>query len=455
MRIHLVSLFRFIPRCSILCDIFKLLEVLVRTPVSVRRGHTITLPCWNNPPQSADSLEVSWYRNYDAPIMSYRGKKFENASQDASYVGRVSFGLKDAASAGLTEGDVSLKLEKATVKDAGDYICYVSSERGYDRATVSLSVTEVGTSPLLSAVWEEDNMLNMSCESEGWYPTPYLRWSDGKQLLQSTRSLRYSEDSSGLQSVHSWLLVSSSSEVSCSVGIFDEEPKEARVRLKSPPLIVNVTLQTGNPHVKIKGCIVRDGGGPFPDGDGVTCLTAVTGTRGFSSGQHYWEVSLRIYDNVPLKESWWVGVTSRAVLPTESDFSPTTSNGCWFLSSSPDGLQFNMEPSVSLPVSSRPQTVGVFLDYDHGKLSFYNVEEGCLISSLTTTFKGEIFPLFNPGKGDISSMKVLQREEPGGSCGTKVFVSDIISLHLKPFCIYKSMLLVNSLRNYWDLSHVS
>lgn len=114
----------------------------MRTPVSVRPGHTITLPCWYNPPQSADGLEVSWYRgNYDTLVMSYRGKKFENASQDASYVGRVSFGLKDAASAGLTEGDVSLKLEKATVKDAGDYICYVSSERGYDRATVSLSVT--------------------------------------------------------------------------------------------------------------------------------------------------------------------------------------------------------------------------------------------------------------------------------------------------------------------------
>lgn len=188
---------------------------------------------------------------------------------------------------------------------------------------------------------------------------------------------------------------------------------------------VNVTLQTGNPHVKIKGGIVRDGGGPFPSGDAVTCLTAVTGTRGFSSGQHYWEVSLRISDNVPLKEFWWVGVTSRAVLPTESDFSPTTSNGCWFLSSSPDGLQFNTEPSVSPPVSSRPQTVGVFLDHDHGELSFYNVEEGCLISSLTTTFKGDIFPLFNPGIRDRSSMKVLQREEPGGSCGTKVFVSDM------------------------------
>ncbi|XP_037334751.2 butyrophilin subfamily 1 member A1-like [Pungitius pungitius] len=459
------------------------LEVLVRTPVSVRRGHTITLPCWYNPPQGADGLEISWYRgNFDSPVMSYRGKRFDNASQDASYVGRVSFGLKDAASAGPTEGDVSLKLEKATVKDAGDYICYVSNERGYDRATVSLTVTEVGTSPILSAAWEEDNMLNVSCESEGWYPKPYLRWSDERQLLQPTTSLRHSEDSSGLQSVHSWLLVTSSSEVSCSVGISDKEPKEARVRLKSPPpsepksspagwvcfalllaatvvslgvlywkqrskgkeptadgkpadetvpllktdaewipshrlseeikdKYVNVTLQAGNPHLKIKDSLVRDGEGPFPDGDAVTCLTAVTGTPGFSSGKHYWEVSLRQNDAVPLKKSWWVGVTSRADTPLKSDFPPTTS-GYWFLSSSPDGLRFNTEPRALLPFSSTLRTIGVSLDHDRGELSFYNVEDGCLISSLTTTFKGDIFPLFNPGKGDQSAMKVLQREEP-------------------------------------------
>ena len=73
--------------------------------------------------------------------MFYREKKFVNDSQEAPYVGRVSFGLKDAASVGLTAGDVSLKLEKATIEDAGDYICYVSSDHGYDRASVSVIVT--------------------------------------------------------------------------------------------------------------------------------------------------------------------------------------------------------------------------------------------------------------------------------------------------------------------------
>ena len=91
----------------------------------------------------------------------------------------------------------------------------------------------MGTPPLLSAVWVEDNMVNMSCESEGWHPQPNLRWSDKKQQPLTPKSLKYSNDSSGLQSVHSWLLVSSSTEVSCSVGLSNDQRKEARVRLEN------------------------------------------------------------------------------------------------------------------------------------------------------------------------------------------------------------------------------
>lgn len=246
--------------------------VVVKSNVSVHRGQTATLPCWLIPPQSAESLEVHWYHEFDSLIMLYREKKFEYGSQEASYAGRLSFGLKDAASGGLAAGDVSLQLVNATLEDAGVYTCYVSSDRGHDKAYVSLIVTgeyhesgenthnnigwlkknhhfnicvfhrpsqtlclETGSPLLLSAVWKEENMVNVSCESEGWFPKPRLRWSNQSQALAPKR-LNFSKGSSGLWSVHSWLLVSSSSEVSCSVGLSDEEAKEARVHLPpSPP----------------------------------------------------------------------------------------------------------------------------------------------------------------------------------------------------------------------------
>ena len=76
-------------------------------------------------------------------------------------------------------------------------------------------------------------MANVSCSSKGWHPEPRLRWSDQKQDL-TPKGLQHSLDSSGLQSVHSWILVNYSSEVSCSVGLSDEGAKEARLFLVPP-----------------------------------------------------------------------------------------------------------------------------------------------------------------------------------------------------------------------------
>ncbi|CAJ1086269.1 butyrophilin subfamily 1 member A1-like [Xyrichtys novacula] len=469
--------------------------VHVTPTVSAPRGHTTTLPCWLNPAQSAEALEVRWYHpsSFDSPVLLYRSNNFEDASQVESYKGRVSFGLKDAASGGLKMGDVSLKLENLTIEDTEVYTCYVSSDQGYDSASVNLIVTQTGTSPLLSPVWTEDNKVNVSCVSEGWYPQPSLRWSDSKQVLPS-KNTKFSKDSSGLLSVQSWVVVSGSEQVSCSVGLSGAETKEARVRLGEPKeagsspagwvafallLIgalvalavlyfkkreifsgkksrsgkdeldggsghgdleegqkllprgeamppnlssdhyVNVTLdKTENKYLMVKADhLVRDAPvSSFPDGEKVTCLTAIKGTPGFTSGKHYWEVSLRD-DTVGTKESWWVGITSETAF--SEDTKPTTANGFLFLSSSPKEskhFRFNTEPMVLLPVHSRPETIGVYLNYDDGELSFYDVGNKSLIGSLKAHFTGEVFPFFNPGKGDKAPMNVLQRDLDG-QCG--------------------------------------
>ncbi|XP_026208293.1 butyrophilin subfamily 1 member A1-like isoform X1 [Anabas testudineus] len=445
------------------------LIVSVQSSVSVQHGHTTTLPCWLNPSQNAEGMEVRWYYadRFDTPFMLYRAQTVDS-SQDTSYKGRVSFGLKD----GLKTGNVSLKLVNATIGDAGDYTCYITSDQGYDKGTITLSVIEMGTSPFLSVEWKEDNLVNVSCESVGWYPQPHLRWADQEQNL-NPKSLLYSKSSSGLVSVHSWVQVPSTSDVSCTVGLPDGEEKVARVHLGNPPqhatqgsgssvggwvafgilligslvvfgllyfkkralfswkkdesescvkattalaealnYYVNVTLdKVDHPYLIIKDCIVRDQNLQFPDGADVTCLTAIKGSPGFSSGKHYWEVSI-YRKNVGFKRSWWVGVTTATAFPLQSDVPPTTSNGFWFLSSSPDredSFQFSTQPNVLLPVRSMPQTVGVYLNYDSGELSFYNVEDRSVIGSLTAKFTGEVFPLFNPGKNDAAPMKIIHK----------------------------------------------
>uniref|UniRef100_A0A3B3YGL8 Ig-like domain-containing protein n=1 Tax=Poecilia mexicana TaxID=48701 RepID=A0A3B3YGL8_9TELE len=160
----------------------------------------------------------------DGMRLVLKEKAFDYSSQKASFAGRVSFGLKEETSGGLQAGDVSLKLEKATIEDIGTYTCYVSSSVAYSSASVSLTVT---------AVMKDDNKVNLSCQSDGWYPKPELSWSDNKTAL-TPANVMFSRISAGFYSVHSWVLVSSPSEVSCSVGLFNEEPKEARMRLENP-----------------------------------------------------------------------------------------------------------------------------------------------------------------------------------------------------------------------------
>ncbi|KAM4521386.1 butyrophilin subfamily 2 member A2-like, partial [Fundulus diaphanus] len=221
------------------------LTVSVKSPVSVQRGHVATLPCWLTSSQSAEDMEVRWYQGsdqketpqgneFDTPILFYKAKEFDYTSQKASYAGRVSFGLKEGTSGGLKTGDISLKLRNVTLEDTGKYTCFVSSLADYDSASVSLIVTETGRPPLLSAVMKDDDQVNVSCESEGWHPKPELRWSDRTEALTSA-DVSFSKTSAGLYTVRSWLLVPSSSEVSCAVGFASEVPKEARIHLKYSP----------------------------------------------------------------------------------------------------------------------------------------------------------------------------------------------------------------------------
>ncbi|XP_075999863.1 butyrophilin subfamily 1 member A1-like isoform X2 [Genypterus blacodes] len=432
------------------------------------------LSCRLNPPKTAEGLEVRWYHSdqFDTPVLLYRAGKIEDGAQPAAYKGRASFGQWNEKSGGLRAGDLTLELVNVTLEDAGEYTCYVTSDKDYQSGSVSLIVTEEGTTPLLSAMWIGNDLVNVSCESDGWYPKPKLRLSDRSKVL-TPKSVVYSNDSAGLVSVHSWLVVSSSSEMSCLVGLNDNEEKKAMLHLGSNILPqeqgssktgwvlfsvtlvalivvlggmyfkyrgkgsdevdgekqkllpcttrpwslqeakkyhVDVALEGDNTFLKIKNGLLRDNiDCHFPDGEKVTCLTSIKGSPGISSGEHYWEVSL-CKAKTGLKKSWWVGVTSASDFQRQ-EVSPTPSNGFWFLSSNGAHVcTLNTEPVVSLP-AAQPQTLGVFVDYGSGELSFYNVEDHSLIASVAAEFTGEIFPFFNPGKGDKTPMEILTRKD--------------------------------------------
>lgn len=118
------------------------IRVLAHSPISVYVGHSATLPCWLSPPQSSETLDIHWYHSDhpDAPILMYQHNVTVHAAENKFFQGRVSFGTKDTESAGLTSGDVSLRLLNVTLTDAGEYTCHVSDDKDYDLRSITLTV---------------------------------------------------------------------------------------------------------------------------------------------------------------------------------------------------------------------------------------------------------------------------------------------------------------------------
>ncbi|RXN21460.1 E3 ubiquitin- ligase TRIM39-like protein [Labeo rohita] len=130
--------------------------------------------------------------------------------------------------------------------------------------------------------------------------------------------------------------------------------------------------------------------------DRVVC---VLGCEGFTSGRHYWEVE------VGGKTDWDLGVASHSC-NRKGKITVSPSNGYWFLSlRDKNNYAFRTEPSTVLPLSQKPQKIGLFVDYDKGQVSFYNVDAKTHIYTFMDNFSETIYPFFSPctnktGKND-------------------------------------------------------
>ncbi|KAJ3581918.1 hypothetical protein NHX12_015714 [Muraenolepis orangiensis] len=113
--------------------------------------------------------------------------------------------------------------------------------------------------------------------------------------------------------------------------------------------------------------------------------------QSFSSGRFYFEVQVKD------KTAWRLGVARESVNRKELFTSFTPENGFWTLIFFKDKLSFSDNPGVRLPVRAELQKVGVFVDYDAGLVSFYDVEARAHIYSATgCTFSEPLYPILNP-----------------------------------------------------------
>ncbi|RVE67882.1 hypothetical protein OJAV_G00086230 [Oryzias javanicus] len=126
--------------------------------------------------------------------------------------------------------------------------------------------------------------------------------------------------------------------------------------------------------------------------------TEVFGSEGFRSGKHSWEVEVGDHPD------WIIGVIKESV-NRKGECSASTEDGFWCLLHD-DGKYTNGD-GQTVTVTKISQKIRVQLDYDTGKVSFYNPEDMTHIYTHKDTFTEKLLPYFNVGKsGDAKTSKL-------------------------------------------------
>ncbi|XP_032363660.1 E3 ubiquitin-protein ligase TRIM21 isoform X3 [Etheostoma spectabile] len=161
---------------------------------------------------------------------------------------------------------------------------------------------------------------------------------------------------------------------------------------------VDVTLDPDTAHPKL---ILSDDGKQVNHGDVKKNLPdnperfsdccCVLGKQSFSSGRFYFEVQVKG------KTAWDLGVARESISRKGNiTLSPQTGYRTIWLR---NGNEYNANddrPGL-LSLKSPPQKVGVFVDYEEGLVSFYDVDAAALIYSFTgCSFTEKLFPYFCP-----------------------------------------------------------
>uniref|UniRef100_UPI003AAFE778 E3 ubiquitin-protein ligase TRIM21-like isoform X1 n=2 Tax=Centroberyx gerrardi TaxID=166262 RepID=UPI003AAFE778 len=165
---------------------------------------------------------------------------------------------------------------------------------------------------------------------------------------------------------------------------------------------VDVTL---DPDTAEAYLILSDDGKQVKDGDvkknlpenpeRFSSCPCVLGKQSFSSGRFYYEVQVKG------KTDWDLGV-ARGSINRKENMQLSPKNGYWTIWLR-NGNEYKAlaDSRVVLSLKSKPQKVGVFVDYEEGLVSFYDVDAAALIYSFTgCTFTEKLYPYFSPSLND-------------------------------------------------------
>lgn len=119
-----------------------------------------------------------------------------------------------------------------------------------------------------------------------------------------------------------------------------------------------------------------------------SALPCILGCEGFTSGKHYFEV------DVGEGTGWDLGVCMENV-QRDTVMVPTPQSGFWAIRRCKEGYVALTYPLTSIQLTEQPLVVGIFLDFEAGVVSFYNMATGSHIFTFPkASFSDTLRPYF-------------------------------------------------------------
>ncbi|XP_059558046.1 butyrophilin subfamily 1 member A1-like isoform X4 [Myotis daubentonii] len=173
---------------------------------------------------------------------------------------------------------------------------------------------------------------------------------------------------------------------------------------------VNVTLDAGTAHPALlcedgKRVTWREPCQDLPHStQRFDSLPCVLGQLDLRRGRSFWEVE------VGNARSWDLGIC-RDNVTRKGRVTMSPQNGFWAIRLYERAYWALTSPETPLSLKHEPCKLGVFLDYEAGDVSFYNMTDGSHIFSFPkNTFSGALKPLFRLWSSDSGSLTI----RPGG-----------------------------------------
>ncbi|XP_023603029.1 butyrophilin subfamily 3 member A3-like [Myotis lucifugus] len=329
-------------------------------PILAMVGEVAELPCHLTPKMSAETMDLMWVR----PGLRLVVRTYAHGMEEieiAEYRGRTSILRGDIA-----EGKAALRIHKVKVSDSGIYQCYFQDGDFLAKAQVVLKVA----GPFFSS------------------PKPW-RAAFGVTLLSLLGILvgaviYWGRQQERIRALSQWERIAK------------EKLQEELRRMKQEYLAPDVILDPDTAHPNL--LISKDQRSlkrikqrqSLPDNPRrFQYRFCVLGRECFTSGRHFWEVE------VGDRKQWNLGVC-RENVERKRDVKITPQNGFWTIALlGGHAFHARTDPWSKLTIVKPPKRVGVFLDYERGKVSFYDAIDGLHIYTFSQTpFSGPLWPVF-------------------------------------------------------------